>query len=68
MTVEADKSPVLSEKRVRDANTNGGLNIAVWHTGVGANLSGVVPSADMRRHRKNMSKECKSIELGTPEA
>jgi DNA-binding CsgD family transcriptional regulator len=28
------KSPVLSDKQIRDANTSGGLNAAVWHTGV----------------------------------
>jgi DNA-binding CsgD family transcriptional regulator len=32
--IHQGRSPVLSDKQVSEANTAGGLNVAVWHTGV----------------------------------
>lgn len=32
--IHRGKSPVLSDKQLRDANTSGGLNLAVWQRGV----------------------------------
>jgi hypothetical protein len=32
--VHQGKSPVLSDKQVREGNTSGGLNVAVWHSGL----------------------------------
>lgn len=57
------ESPVLSAKQVREANSSGGLNIAVWQRGVlpekapHDSLSNVIMSAFVEMHRGFLIKE-----------
>jgi hypothetical protein len=57
------KSPVLSGSQLRDANTSGGLNIAVWQRGVlpgevtRAEISNTIMKAFVEAHRGFLQKE-----------
>jgi DNA-binding NarL/FixJ family response regulator len=61
--IHRGKSPVLTDRQVRDANTSGGLNIAVWQRGVlpkdiaRAEICNTIMSAFVDFHRGFLLKE-----------